>query len=443
MDQGSNDNTIMPITTKSNSTFDTDPEATFIQELIPMTGYLHPDHEKTTEAFFHKNNTKQQRQLIEILESWETLLEDSNSPEQMAEKAVTYATEATDCYQKNMELLIAETKELEQSYYAIDYFFRNAGESIENCSFLNADIDQLTDLDNTLFIDAVSNELNANFDRLDLSDNYSLLVIPGYLKSTTILEKWAKIAYNNKVLLITDYRHLDAPDDVVDFFEESHITGNEPFRSNSIMTCNWLVGRGGYDMLSQQDALFIPPSTALAGAIYKGLLSQVSAGASFGVLYGAKGVRFQLKKNDLSALEELGLIPIRYEHGKTIAYSSKTLFNGDNLGLQTYSVVRVFDYVTKVLMDFLNRRTFENFNATMRKELMTEVVLFLDKNTGPGKLIDNFTINRFEQDSKDKNKIHLDVRMEPYFPSKNFLLKMNFETLNESKNWDTAIELDQ
>lgn len=51
------------------------------------------------------------------------------------------------------------------------------------------------------------------------------------------------------------------------------------------------------------------------------------------------------------------------EYGKVMAFSAKTLFNGDNLGLQTYSVVRVFDYVTKVLMDFLNRRAFENFNV--------------------------------------------------------------------------------
>ena len=31
-----------------------------------------------------------------------------------------------------------------------------------------------------------------------------------------------------------------------------------------------------------------------------------------------------------------------------IHISAKTLFNGDNLGLQTYSVVRVFDYITTV-----------------------------------------------------------------------------------------------
>ena len=40
---------------------------------------------------------------------------------------------------------------------------------------------------------------------------------------------------------------------------------------------------------------------------------------------------------------DTGLLPFM-----NMAFSAKTLFNGDNLGLQTYSVVRVCDYITKV-----------------------------------------------------------------------------------------------
>ncbi len=90
------------------------------------------------------------------------------------------------------------------------------------------------------------------------------------------------------------------------------------------------------------------------------------------------------------------------EYGKVMAFSAKTLFNGANLGLQIYSVVRVFDHITKVLMDFLNRRAFENFNANIRKELMGQVVKFLDGVSGNGKLIEDFSIKRFEQDAEKK-----------------------------------------
>jgi len=43
--------------------------------------------------------------------------------------------------------------------------------------------------------------------------------------------------------------------------------------------------------------------------------------------------------------------------------SAKTLYNGNDIGLQTYSVVRVFDYVGKVIIDFLNRQAFVNWDA--------------------------------------------------------------------------------
>src|SRR5258708_12378068 len=119
------------------------------------------------------------------------------------------------------------------------------------------------------------------------------------------------------------------------------------------------------------------------------------------------GVRFDLKKSEIARLEKLGLVPMVKEYGKVMAFSAKTLFNGDNLGLQTYSVVRVFDYVAKVMMDFLNRRAFENFNAITRKDLNSQIVKFLDSITVPNKLFKNFTIKKFKQNPVHKNKNYL------------------------------------
>jgi hypothetical protein len=151
--------------------------------------------------------------------------------------------------------------------------------------------------------------------------------------------------------------------------------------------------------------LYVPPSGALAGNIYQTLMSQVAAGKKHGSLSEIDGVRFDLKKSEIANLEKLGLVPMVNEYGKVMAFSAKTLFNGDNLGLQTYSVVRVFDYVTKVLMDFLNRRAFENFNVKTRKELLGQITRFLDEITGPGKLIEKFSVksvsNRTRSEGQD------------------------------------------
>ncbi len=112
-------------------------------------------------------------------------------------------------------------------------------------------------------------------------------------------------------------------------------------------------------------------------------MAQVTAGKKYGSMSEVDGVAFNLKKSEISELEKIGLIPMVKEYGKVMAFSAKTLFNGDNLGLQTYSVVRVFDWVTKVLMDFLNRRAFENWNSKAERDLRGQISKFLDSIQGP------------------------------------------------------------
>jgi hypothetical protein len=231
----------------------------------------------------------------------------------------------------------------------------------------------------------------------------------------------------------------------MELFEAANLTGGDPYRSNVIMACNWLVGRGRLAEIEEEDDLLVPPSAALAGKIYNTLMSQVTAGKKFGGINEVDGVRFDLKKSEIASLEKLGLIPMVKEYGKVMAFSAKTLFNGDNLGLQTYSVVRVFDYVTKVMMDFLNRRAFENFNASTRKELNGQIVKFLDGITGPNKLIENFTIKRFEQDPVQKDRIYLDIHLKPYFPAKTFMIKLEGQKGDDADkaDWSSKYEQDK
>ena len=342
---------------------------------------------------------------------------------------------------KNLIKAVEDTREIEAAYRTIALFFKNTEtDKVKNVTIVNADLEQLKDLDNTRFIDAIHSELVDNYDRLDLKNNYGILVIPGYLGSNKVIEKWAKIAHENKVMLVTDFEHLDEPDDVLEMFDAASLTGGDVYRSNVIMTCNWLVGRGRFEQIGESDDLHIAPSAALAGKIYKTLMSQVTAGKKFGGINEVDGVKFDLKKSEIANLENLGLVPMVNEYGKVMAFSAKTLFSGDNLGLQTYSVVRVFDYVTKVLMDFLNRRAFENFTAKTRKEIMNQIVAFLDGITGPDKLIENFEIRRFEQDPIQKDRIYMDIHMKPYFPAKNFLIKMDGHKGDDGTEWDTDYE---
>lgn len=403
---------------------------------------INPDRKARRKIFLTEKSKEKERQTLKkTLELWADVINKSSSLTDMVADCETQRKSAEDLLAKNLSRAVEVTKELEGNYRTAALFYKNTEiEKVKNITVVNSTLDQLKDLDNTRFIDTIHAELADNYDRLDLKSNYGILVIPGYLGSNKVVEKWAKMAHENKVMLITDFEHLDEPDDVMEMFDQAYLTGGDIYRSNVLMTCNWLVGRGRFEDIDELEDLFIPPSAALAGKIYKTLMSQVTAGKKFGGINEVEGVRFDLKKSEIANLENLGLIPMVNEYGKVMAFSGKTLFNGDNLGLQTYSVVRVFDYVTKVLMDFLNRRAFENFTAITRKEIMNQIVRFLDSITGPGKLIENFEIRRFEQDPIQKDKIHLDIHMKPYFPAKNFLIKMDGHKGTDGNEWETEYE---
>ena len=403
---------------------------------------INPDRKARRKIFLtEKGKEKERETLKKTLELWANVISKSDSLTDMVAHCDDQRKAAEDLLSKNLSKAIDATRELEANYRTVAMFYKNTEtDKVKNITIVNANLEQLKDLDNTRFIDTIHAELSDNYDRLDLKNNYGLMVIPGYLGSNKVVEKWAKIAHENKVMLVTDFEHLDEPDDVMEMFDQAYLTGGEIYRSNVLMTCNWLVGRGRFEEINEADDLFIPPSGALAGKVYKTLMSQVTAGKKFGGINEVDGVKFDLKKSEIANLENLGLIPMVNEYGKVMAFSGKTLFNGDNLGLQTYSVVRVFDYVTKVLMDFLNRRAFENFTAVTRKEIMGQIVRFLDAITGPGKLIENFEIRRFEQDPVQKDRIHLDIHMKPYFPAKNFLIKMDGHKGDDGNEWDTEYE---
>lgn len=413
-----------------------------IESTIEGTQNLNPDRKARRNIFLTESQKKGERDSLQkALSLWAKVLESGNEVSELVQLCEEKAASSQKVLEHNLKKAVEETKELERSYRNVALFFKNTeSDKLKNVSFINCELDQMKDLDNTRFIDAINEELKMNYDRLDLRNNYSIMVVPGYLGSNKVVEKWAKIAHEHKVMMVTDFEHLDAPDDVMEMFELANLTAGDKFKSNVMMTCNWLVGRGKFSELGEDEDLYVPPSGALAGKVYKTLMSQVTAGKKFGSMNEVDGVKFPLKKSEIANLEKMGLVPMVNEYGKVMAFSAKTLFNGDNLGLQTYSVVRVFDYVTKVMMDFLNRRAFENFNANTRKDLMSQIVKFLDSITGPDKLIEDFTITRFEQDQLQKDKIHLDIHMKPYFPAKNFMIKMEGQKGDEGTAWDTAYD---
>lgn len=411
----------------------------FVESVIDGIANMNPERKARKQIFLKDENKAPERdELLKKIELWIALLESNESVDAMIDSCKEKATGVVQTLKKNLKTTLQQTRDFEVSYRTVAQFYKNTElDKVDNVSIMNASLEQLTDLNNPVFINHVASELSMYYDRLDLRDNYSILAIPGYLGSNMVIEKWAKICNENKVMLVTDFVDLDKSDDVVDLFHAANLTGGELHRSNVIMTCNWLVGRGRAKEVDEEDDLYLPPSTSLAGKIHKTLMSQVSAGKKHGGINEVDAVHFDLKKSEISQLEKMGLVPMVREYGKVMAFSAKTLFTGDNIGLQTYSVVRVFDYVTKVLLDFLNRRAFENWTAKSEEDLRKQIVEFLDGIKGAGKLIEKFKIERFEQDRKQKDRVWLDLRLTPYFPAKSFVIKLDGHKGDDGNEWDT------
>jgi hypothetical protein len=414
----------------------------FLESAIDGVQGLNPERKARKSIFLTDSNKKQERaDLKKKLQLWLDLLQSSGDLSQMAETCQQRSEEAGGLLKKNLKKAAEASRDLEVSYRSLNLFYKNTeSDKLKNVTIVNASPEQIKDLDAPKFIEYVSSELKQNYDRLDLRNNYSILCVPGYLGSNAVVEKWAKIAHETKTMLVTDFMDIDNPDDTLDMFNEANLTGGEIHRSNVMMAANYIVGRQKNTEIDEEDDLRVPPSAALAGKLYYTLMSQVTAGKKHGGMNEVEGIRFDLKKSEISAMDKAGLIPLVSEYGKVMAFSSKTLFNGDNIGLQTYSVVRVFDYINKVLIDFLNRRAFENWTSLTENDLRSQIVKFLDSIKGADKLIEKFRVIRFERDENQKDRIHLDINITPYFPAKSFMLKLDGHKGDDGTNWATATE---
>ena len=394
---------------------------------------LNPERRAKRKIFLEEEDRAVDRQqLKDRLELWRDILSMDAPVTDMIEETNARYEQADDLFKQNLGTAVGEVRELESSYRGVDQFFNNAevaGFKIRNIIFLNAELDQLDPADtfNNQTIEYIKEQLNQVYNRFDLRDSYSLMLIPGYLGTKMAIDTWAKIASDHKLMLLTDYRDMDTLKDTIYEFEREKIASDEGRYANMMMMCNAIVGRGKYDDLFEEEDLYVPASTAVAGKVHKNIISQVSAGLKYGALEQVAGVKFDLLKTEVGELETLGLVPLTKEFGKVIPFSGKTLYNGSNIGLKTYSVVRVFDWLMKVFVHFLNKRAMENWSGKVEKELTDEIVQFLDKIRGPGKIIDKFEAPKFRQDPSQLDRILVDINVTPFFPAKTFIVNLTGE----------------
>jgi len=408
----------------------------FLSNLIEGVENMNPEKKARKKIFLTDEGTRKQdrKDLKNRLKLWVEIIASGEDLYGMVETCEKEQAESKKVYLDNLSHAVEEVKELEESYRTVALFYKNTEQNKTNyISMMNASIEQLTDTNISGFSNAVRDELNNNYDRLDLRDNYGLLVIPGFLGSNQNIAEWGRIAHQFKVMLVTDYRGdmFEDAGDLIDMIEIDRLKGGEDYLSNVILTCNWLVGREKHDLINEEEPLFIPPSAVLAGRMYGTSVSQVVAGKKFGELIGVQGTMIPLLKSELSKLRELGVVPMVNEWGKIMAFSDKTLYDGEDQKFQTYSIVRVYDYLGKVLVDFCNRRAFENFDEKTLKEFKNQITKYLESKKWDDKIIEKYEIIDLR---KEEDKVFIDINLTPLYPAVQF--KINLEAEKEGDRFN-------
>lgn len=383
------------------------------------------------------------KKLKSELALWVNILDDDCSdPMEIIESCQEKSNKAEQNLQSNLFNIHEEIRELEIAYRALDSFFANAGQNKIDClTLMNVNKDDLNDHDSEDTI-AIREELEQYYDRLSLKNNYSMLVIPGYLGDANTVRMWAQTAYKNKVLMVTDFKDSQNFQMLKDELDDANLQGQDACLANVIMTCNYILGRKKSELAGEDDDVYLPSSAALAGKMSNTeeiVIAQGAAGKKYGTLNNVKGARMDLRKSEIASLIDEGVIPMVEEDGRTMAFSNRSLYNGATLGLQEYPIVRVFDWIGKVFQNFFNDEAFINWNSQVKAELQQAIHDFLSDYKGPGKLIENYNLKGINQDPKTKD-ISIQVELKPFFAAKNFLIELTGHNGNAGVDWEQNVQ---
>ena len=416
-----------------------------LQRLVKDIQYLDPEHPALRDIFLSDPYYSDTRQKLKSeLDIWGSVIAAYDTDLATTMRAcVTSCDNATLNLQNNLTSIHEALLPLEVTYRTLDTFFANTGGEKAPCtSLINVRKSKLTSFDSEDTL-SVYNELNQYYDRLDLTNSYSLLVIPGYLGDADIVRKWAELAFKNKVIMVTDFEDVRDFKDLKDELRRANLQGQDMALSNVVMTCNYLLGRKKSELAEENDDVYLPGSGALAGRmvnVEEISIAQGAVGREYGLLNQVNGTRLYLLKSEIEVLVDQGVVPLVEDDGLTMAFSNRSLYNGSNISLQEYPVVRVFDWVKKVLMNYMHEITLETWDPyKSSQKLKDKIQKFLNHYRGHKNLFSNFKLGDPFQDP-DKKIVTVDISITPFYVGKNFTIKL---TADDKRKVKAETQLDE
>ena len=387
-----------------------------IRGFMPDADNMNPARKAAKDVFLKDKRFKEKREgLKKEIARWLELLNDDSieSATGFADACKQDEEKYTNVLKQGITDALYATQNLERAYRELDSFFKTCGtDKVKNLRVINVLKEDIADADSG-FAGEVENILRNGFDRLSLKDAYSLVCVPGAVFTDKVdLLQWAKMAFKYKVMLITDHADEYSFDDLQANTEGYRDSDREAEKMSSDE--------------EDQKAFYIAPAAALCGKLYDETanMAQGAGGKKYGTLDGVKGVKSDLLKSEIAALMDNQVIPMVYSEGRVMAFNNTTLYNGDLDAMKEYPIVRVFDWVKKVLMNFVHEVALENWDPyNSPKNLKAKIQEFLNMYKGYGNLFQNYEIGEPRQDPVTK-QITCDITLTPFYAAKNFIIKV-------------------
>ncbi|MDH3889909.1 MAG: DUF5458 family protein [candidate division Zixibacteria bacterium] len=407
-------------------------------DLVRGIEWLDPKKDFQRKEFLTKKEFAVQRKLLgERLKLWVQYLSQSDNLDEVRKSLNEQATKLETNLDKNMKKVHQSSRELETTYRAIDKFFANAQQEPDekvNVYFANVSAEELTDPDDKDKFEEVAKAVADLYREWGIKDCFSMAVVPGYLGSVENIDTVARqLGLPNKVHVMTDLPNFETFEDIMEMLDDpnyANLSGIDDYKQYVSVFANYLQARGANQY--EDDDMWIPPSAAVAGMMYKGDtttgMQQPSAGFKYGKVAEAKYIRFRANQVDASKIVEKGLIPMVDFEGSAVAMGASTLFTKETFDV--YSIRRTYDYVYKNLRQYLNKQTFsvidQKFIDTMRKDIDK----FMKAISGGDNILQDYDVQIFaDEEMRKRQEVGIKVALNPKYPARTFVIE--FEAWNE------------
>lgn len=298
-------------------------------------------------------------------------------------KKMNESAVASQCLKENLCIIHEETRTLEITYRTLELLISTTSEDI---FLINVNKENLGHYDSydTQVIYGMLEGCYKTYDGDGVPNIMGIpvyLVIPGYLGDGSTVRMWAKAAFRNRIVLITDFMDCSDFDMLIHKLNEAYLLGQENYLANVVVTCNYIAAKLGKSVMGEERKLYIPASAALtarmlrimydiqlelpvydnAGTRIKLLETQNIVdieSALYDKLYDTD-VRIDLSEAQNQEIRNLGLVPIVKQSKKSsqsIGITSiRTLYNGGADVLWEFLFTFILSNIENPIRDALNR----------------------------------------------------------------------------------------